>query len=58
MYQKRTLYGIAAFLLVESVVILLIRSKLPVPARALTSAINVVAALALIVLARQKDTPP
>jgi len=56
MYKKRTLYGIAAFLIVESVVILLIRSKLPVPARAVTSAINVIAALALIVLARQKQT--
>jgi hypothetical protein len=57
MYNKRTLYGIAAFLIVESVVILLIHSKLPVAARALTSAINVIAALALIVLARQRDTP-
>lgn len=57
MYNKRTLYGIAAFLIVESVVILLIHSKLPVPARAITSAINVIAALALIVLARQKTTP-
>ncbi len=57
MYNKRTLYGIAAFLIVESVVILLIPSKLPVPARAITSAINIIAALALIVLARQKKTP-
>jgi len=57
MYNKRTLYCIAAFLIVEAVVILLIRSKLPVPARAITSAINVIAALAMIVLARQKTTP-
>lgn len=57
MYNRRTLYVIAGFLIVEAGVILLIRSKLPVPARAITSAVNVIAALALIVLARQKNTP-
>jgi hypothetical protein len=54
MYRKRTLYLIALFLLVESAAIVLVPSRLPRPARAITAGINVIAGLGLIVLARQQ----
>jgi len=54
MYRKRTLYLVAVFLLIESAAIVLVHSRMPRPARAITAGINVVAAATLFVFARQK----
>ena len=56
MSKKRTLYLIAAFLLVEAVVFVLLPSRLPRAARAITATVNVAAAAALWLMARQR--PP
>jgi len=54
MYRKRTLYLIALFLLAESAAIVMVHSRMPRAARGITAGINVIAALTLVVLARQK----
>ena len=53
MYRKRTLYLIAAFLLIESIAIVLVPSRMPRAARGITAGVNVIGALALVVMARQ-----
>jgi hypothetical protein len=55
MYTKRTVYLIAGVLLAESIAIVAVPSRLPRSARMITAGINVIAALGLIVLGRQKQ---
>jgi hypothetical protein len=53
-YRKRTLYFIAALLLIEAVLIVALHSRVPRSLRALTAGINLIAAAALWLLSRQK----
>jgi hypothetical protein len=57
-YKKRTLYLIAAFLLLEAAMIVALPSRVPRAVRALTAAINFLAAAALWLLSRQKRPGP
>jgi len=54
MYKKSTLYALAAFLMLEATAIVLFPSHIPRGARAVTAGINVVAAVAVLLIARQK----
>ncbi|MGH7997181.1 MAG: hypothetical protein ACREFX_12615 [Opitutaceae bacterium] len=54
MYRKRTLYLLAALLILEGVIIVAIRSRMPRPARALAGGIDLVGAIAVLLIARQK----
>jgi hypothetical protein len=54
MNKKSTLYGLAAFLVIEAAVILAIPSRMPRAARAVTAGINVVAAAAVFQIGRMK----
>ena len=54
MYKKSTLYALAAFLLVEAAAFVVVPSRIPRAARAVTAGINVVAAVAVALIARQK----
>ena len=58
MYKKRTLYLIAAFLLLEAAMIVALPSRVARPVRVLTAAINLLAAAALWLLSRQKPPGP
>jgi hypothetical protein len=54
MYKKPTLYGLAALLLAEAVVIFAIPVRIPRAVRAVTAGVNVVAAVAVAWIARRK----
>jgi hypothetical protein len=54
MYKRSTLYVLAALLLAEAVAVVLIPSRIPRGARGVTAGINVVAAVAVALIARQK----
>ncbi len=54
MFKKRTLYLLAAVLIAEAAVFVLMPSRMPRAARAIGAAVNVAAAAALCLLARQR----
>lgn len=56
MYRKRTLYALAALLIVEGIVIVAIPSRMPRAARALTAAVDLAVAGAVVLIARQRGT--
>ncbi len=57
MYKKRTLYLIAAALVIEAVVILTLPSnRVPHAVRWLTAAVNLVAVVAVLFMARQEKS--
>ena len=58
MYKRRTLYLIAAFLIAEAAALVLLPSRLPRPARAVTASVNAAAAAALWLLARRRPPGP
>jgi len=56
MYKKSTLYVIAAVLMLEAAAIVLVPSRIPRGARGVTAGINVVAAVTVLLIARQKKS--
>lgn len=54
LYRKKSLYVIAMILIAEGAAIIAVPSRMPRAARAITGAVNVLAALGLLMLARQK----
>jgi len=55
-YSKRTLFVIAAILLVEAVAVVVAPSRLPFPGRVLAAAVNAIAIAVLLLLARQRSS--
>jgi uncharacterized protein YjeT (DUF2065 family) len=54
MYRKSTLYLVAVLLVIEGIVLVAVPSRMPRPARAITAAVDLVAAAAVALLAWQK----
>ena len=57
-YKKRTLYLIAAALMLEAIVAVFLPSRLPRSARAIAASVNVIAAAVLCLVARQRRPDP
>jgi len=56
MYKKSTLLLVAGILVIEAIAIVALRSRVPRPARGIIAAIDVIAAVVLCLLARQKKS--
>lgn len=54
MYKKRTLYILAVVLIAEGIAVVAVPGRVPRAVRAITGLVNVGAAIALVLLARNK----